>query len=247
MVASQSSVRSPAPNGRYRAPAPSALTKLFALCRSPPATLPALPIESQIWLPNGVNEVICSEPRRWPFPFRERQTRTDLGPPALEVLSPIPGVARPPSIIPHSILRTPFARSIADLARIRLLGPLAEHPIVCSHTCPSSSENSAGRPRRLLFAPTNNRRLIRHLRKTGNCTIKRARLPWTKIPLLPWGRVWPKTPITLEFIQQVLTKALSEIGYEAPQDVVKTNRESDPVSSRASSRATSPMKTNKIK
>ncbi|GBP13467.1 hypothetical protein EVAR_74676_1 [Eumeta japonica] len=27
--------------------------------------------------------------------------------------------------------------------------------------------------------------------------------------------------ITLEFIQQVLTKALSEIGYEAPQDVVK--------------------------
>ncbi|GBP68235.1 Nucleic-acid-binding protein from transposon X-element [Eumeta japonica] len=28
----------------------------------------------------------------------------------------------------------------------------------------------------------------------------------------------PKTPIMLEFIQQVLTKALSEIGYEAPQD-----------------------------
>ncbi|GBP11676.1 hypothetical protein EVAR_77796_1 [Eumeta japonica] len=32
----------------------------------------------------------------------------------------------------------------------------------------------------------------------------------------------PKTPITFEFIQQVLTKALSEIGYEAPQDVTQT-------------------------
>ncbi|GBP84902.1 hypothetical protein EVAR_60703_1 [Eumeta japonica] len=75
-----------------------------------------------------------------------------------------------------------------------------------------------------------------------------ASLPWTKIPLLPGaGGSGPKTPITLEFIQQVLTKALSEIGYEAPQDVVKTNRESDSVSSRASSRATSPMKTNKKK
>ncbi|GBP20899.1 hypothetical protein EVAR_80718_1 [Eumeta japonica] len=42
-----SSVRSPAPNGRYRAPAPSALTKLFAFCADRrPATLPALPIES---------------------------------------------------------------------------------------------------------------------------------------------------------------------------------------------------------
>ncbi|GBP41970.1 hypothetical protein EVAR_33774_1 [Eumeta japonica] len=39
----------------------------------------------------------------------------------------------------------------------------------------------------------------------------------------------------------------SVVGYEAPQDVVKTNRESDPVSSRVSSRATSPMKTNKNK
>ncbi|GBP12382.1 hypothetical protein EVAR_75807_1 [Eumeta japonica] len=37
----------------------------------------------------------------------------------------------------------------------------------------------------------------------------------------PWGgRSGPKTPITLELIQQVLTKALSDIGYEAPQDVV---------------------------
>ncbi|GBP69707.1 hypothetical protein EVAR_79940_1 [Eumeta japonica] len=37
-------------------------------------------------------------------------------------------------------------------------------------------------------------------------------LPWTKIPLLPGaGGPGPKTPITLEFIQQVPTKALSEI------------------------------------
>ncbi|GBP83464.1 hypothetical protein EVAR_103345_1 [Eumeta japonica] len=62
------------------------------------------------------------------------------------------------------------------------------------------------------------------------------------------GGSGPKTPITLEFIQQVLTKALSEIGYEAPQDVVKKLiARVTPVSSRASSRATSPMKTNKNK
>ncbi|GBP91096.1 hypothetical protein EVAR_22431_1 [Eumeta japonica] len=58
------------------------------------------------------------------------------------------------------------------------------------------------------------------------------------------GGSGPETPITLEFIQQVLTKALSEIGYEAPQDVVKKLiARVTPVSSRA----TSPMKTNKIK
>ncbi|GBP11391.1 Nucleic-acid-binding protein from transposon X-element [Eumeta japonica] len=62
------------------------------------------------------------------------------------------------------------------------------------------------------------------------------------------GGSGPKTPITLEFIQQVLTKALSEIGYETPQDVVKKLiARVTPVSSRASSRATSPMKTNKNK
>ncbi|GBP42835.1 hypothetical protein EVAR_83354_1 [Eumeta japonica] len=37
------------------------------------------------------------------------------------------------------------------------------------------------------------------------------------------GGSGPKTPITLEFIQQVLTKALSEIGYEAPQDVASSS------------------------
>ncbi|GBP98142.1 hypothetical protein EVAR_73011_1 [Eumeta japonica] len=251
------SVRSPAPNGRYRAPAPSALTKLFAFCadrrplrsaapRSPPRTLRPCrsrvrgaagaihttfrkPLRSNHWLPNGVNEVICSEPGAG-LSLQGTANRTDLGPPALGCSSPIPGVARPPSIIPSSV--PPFAGSIADLARIRVLRPLAEHPIVCSHTCPSSSENSAGRPRRL-FAPTNNRRL-----------------PWTKIPPCSPGAggSGPKTPITLEFIQQVLTKALSEIGYEAPQDVVKKLiAKVTPVSSRASSRATSPMKTNKNK
>ncbi|GBP08452.1 hypothetical protein EVAR_77150_1 [Eumeta japonica] len=125
-----SSVRSPAPNGRYRAPAPSALTKLFAFCadrrpatprpcrsrvsgaagRHTPQLIIIYYFRSNRWLSNGVNEAICSEPWRWPFPFRERQTRTDLGPPVLRCSSPIPGVARPPSIIPHSILRTPLAR-----------------------------------------------------------------------------------------------------------------------------------------
>ncbi|GBP89176.1 hypothetical protein EVAR_90314_1 [Eumeta japonica] len=86
----------------------SALIKLFAFCADrrpaaprdspgpadresaapPAATLHSLIIINYFrlnhWLPNGVNEVICSELWGWPFPFRERQTRTDLGPPALE-------------------------------------------------------------------------------------------------------------------------------------------------------------------
>ncbi|GBP42833.1 hypothetical protein EVAR_83352_1 [Eumeta japonica] len=40
------SVRSPAPNGRYRAPAPSALTKLFAFVQIAARDPPGLPIES---------------------------------------------------------------------------------------------------------------------------------------------------------------------------------------------------------
>ncbi|GBP59532.1 hypothetical protein EVAR_42438_1 [Eumeta japonica] len=39
------------------------------------------------------------------------------------------------------------------------------------------------------------------------------------------GGSGPKTPITFEFIQQVLTKALSEIGYEASQDVASSSSE----------------------
>ncbi|GBP93551.1 hypothetical protein EVAR_90117_1 [Eumeta japonica] len=197
----------PPRDGRYRAPAPSALTKLFAFvqiaARDPPSPADR---ESNRWLPNGVNEVICSEPGAGLSPSGNGKPGRTWDHRPWRCSSPIPGVARPPSIIPHSILRT------------RLL---AEHPIVCSHTCPSSSENSAGRPASSIVRPTNNRRLINTCATTGNCTIKRARLPWTKIPLLPWGgRVWPQNSITLEFIQQVLTKALSEIGYEAPQDVV---------------------------
>ncbi|GBP01484.1 hypothetical protein EVAR_22418_1 [Eumeta japonica] len=255
-------IRSPAPNGRYRAPAPSALTKLFAFVQIAARDPPALPIESRAashhaqliiiyyfrsnrWLPNGVNEAICSEPQALAFPLRGTANRTDLGPPALEVLL-ADTRCRPPTLHNPS-LHPPYPLlGLQTSSDTELLEPLAEHPIVCSHTCPSSSENSAGRPASSIVRPTNNRRLIDTCATTGNCTIKRARLPWTKIPLLPWGgRVWPQTPITLEFIQQVLTKALSEMGYEAPRDVVKTNRESDPVSSRASSRATSPMKTNK--
>ncbi|GBP89704.1 hypothetical protein EVAR_21314_1 [Eumeta japonica] len=168
-VIPDSSVRSPALNGRYRAPAPSALTKLFAFVQiAALRDLLALPIETS----PGAG-----------LSFRERQTRTDLGPPALRVLSPIPGVARPPSIIPHSILRIPFAS-----------------------------------------------------------------LPWTKIPLLPGGRVWPQNSHHVRIHTTGPTKALSEIGYEAPQDVVKKLiARVTPVSSRASSRATSPMKTNKNK
>ncbi|GBP52732.1 hypothetical protein EVAR_43933_1 [Eumeta japonica] len=120
-----SSVRSPAPNGRYRVPAPSALTKLFSFCADRrPATLPALPIESprRRRPPHSTtnNNLLFQRALALAFPFRERQTRTDLGPPALEgaprryQVSP----AYPPSL-PYSILRTPFARSIADLARIR--------------------------------------------------------------------------------------------------------------------------------
>ncbi|GBP95910.1 hypothetical protein EVAR_83550_1 [Eumeta japonica] len=54
------------------------------------------------------------------------------------------------------------------------------------------------------------------------------------------GGSGPKKQITFEFIQQVLTKALSEIGYEAPQELVnKLIARVTPVSSRASSRASS--------
>ncbi|GBP68383.1 hypothetical protein EVAR_99059_1 [Eumeta japonica] len=200
IVHSASSVRSPAPNGRYRVPAPSALTKLFAFCADRrPATLPALPIESPLRRrPPGstTNNNLLFQVKslatlrcqrgdlqragRWPFPFRERQTRMDLGPPALE------GAPRRYQVSPA-------------------------HPP--SSLTPSSVS-------RLLDSP---------------CS------PGA-------GGSGPKTPITLDFIQPVLTKALSEIGYEAPQDVVKKLiARVTPVSSRASSRTTSPMETNKNK
>ncbi|GBP97271.1 hypothetical protein EVAR_49074_1 [Eumeta japonica] len=223
-----SSVRSPAPNGRYRAPAPSALTKLFAFCADRrPATLPALPIES---------------PRRRRPPHSTTNNNllfqgtanpdgpgtTGLGgaPRRYQVSPAHPPSSLTPSSVPLSIplcVRIPARRA----PRIR----------------PAD-------PRRLLFAPTNNRRLT----PAQQPATVRSNAHGITQPTMdqdspaPLGReVWPQNSITLEFIQQVLTKALSEIGYEAPQDVVKTNRESDPVSSRASSRATSPMKTNKIK
>ncbi|GBP72336.1 Nucleic-acid-binding protein from transposon X-element [Eumeta japonica] len=105
-------------------------------------------------------------------------------------------------------------------------------------------------PRRLLFAPTNNRRLIRHLRDSRQLYDQTRTLTMDQdSPCSPGaGGSGSKTSITLEFIQQVLTKALSEIGYEAPQDVVKKLiARVTPVSRSASSRATSPMKTNKNK
>ncbi|GBP91809.1 General transcription factor II-I repeat domain-containing protein 2A [Eumeta japonica] len=206
------SVRSPAPNGRYRA-RPSALTKLFAFV-----------------------QIAAPRPSR---PCRSRRA------PALAF--PLQGTANPDGPGTTGLEGAPRRYQTTYRANI------AEHPIVCSHTCPSSSENSAGRLRRLLFAPTNNRRLIRHLRnnrqlydQTRTVSLKYI-YPYhgPRFPCSPKGGSGPKTPITLEFIQQVPTKALSDIGYEAPQDVVKTNRESDRPS-RASSRATSPMKTNKI-
>ncbi|GBP30767.1 hypothetical protein EVAR_82509_1 [Eumeta japonica] len=101
-------------NGRYRAPAPSALSySLFVQIAAPlrPATLTALPIESPLRRRpprSTTNNNLLFQPRRWPFPFRERQTRTDLGPPALEgaprryQVSP----AQPPSsLTPSSVPR----------------------------------------------------------------------------------------------------------------------------------------------
>ncbi|GBP24415.1 hypothetical protein EVAR_19291_1 [Eumeta japonica] len=129
-------VRSPAPNGRYRAPAPSALTKLFAFvqiaARDPPGPAdresarrrhaPQLIIyyfRSNRWLLNGVNKVICSEPRALAFPLQRTANPDGPGTTGLEgCSSPIPGVARPPSII-LTPCSTPFARSITNPARIR--------------------------------------------------------------------------------------------------------------------------------
>ncbi|GBP39838.1 hypothetical protein EVAR_29068_1 [Eumeta japonica] len=236
-----SSVRSPAPNGRYRALAPSALTKLLAFCADRrPATLPALPIESprRRRPPRSTTNNNLLFQRAWRFPLQGTANPDGPGTTGLEgaprryQVSP----AHPPSH-PSSVPRLQL--SIPLCVRI----PARRAPRI-----------RPADPRRLLIAPTNNRRLIRHLRdsrqlydQTRTVSLKHI-YPYhgPRFPC-PWAGGLAQNPITLEFIQQVPTKALSEIGYEAPQDVVKTNRESDPVSSRASSRATSPMKTNKIK
>ncbi|GBP67551.1 hypothetical protein EVAR_98604_1 [Eumeta japonica] len=138
----QSSVRALGPNGRPRAPAPSALAQQHFTCAfsvqiaAPlcPATLPALPTESPLrrWPPRftATNYIfIISDSNSLKFwnvtralAFPLQGTANPDGPGTTGLggcSSPIPGVARPPSIIPHSILRTPFARSIVDLARIR--------------------------------------------------------------------------------------------------------------------------------
>ncbi|GBP96932.1 hypothetical protein EVAR_77045_1 [Eumeta japonica] len=125
-----------------------------------PATLPALPTESPLrrwpprftatnyilfisesnhWLPNGVNEVICSVTRALAFPLQGTANPDGPGTTGLGgCSSPIPGVARPPSTIPHSILCSPFA-SIPLFAHLR------------------AELREAGPRRRLLFAPANNR------------------------------------------------------------------------------------------
>ncbi|GBP62143.1 hypothetical protein EVAR_46112_1, partial [Eumeta japonica] len=189
--------------GRYRAPAPSALTKLFAFCadrrpyapRDPPGPTDR---ESNHWLPNGVNEVICSEPWRWPSPSGNGKPGRTWDHRPWRVLLADTRCRPPTSIILTHHPPYPFARSIADPAGYGAVRPAYHGP---------------------------------------------------RFPCSPGaGGSGPKTPITLEFIQQVLTKALSEIGYEAPQDVVKKLiARVTLVSSRASSRATSPMKTNKNK
>ncbi|GBP81500.1 hypothetical protein EVAR_64209_1 [Eumeta japonica] len=232
-------VRSPAPNGRYRAPAPSALTKLFAFyadrrprpsrpCRSRVRGAAATPqliiyyFRSNRWLPNGVNEAICSEPGAGLSPSGNGKPGRTWDHRPWRCSSPIPGVARPPSIIPHSILRTPLAGSIADLARIR--SRTASIPLCVRIPARRAPRIRPADPRRLLFAPTNNRRLIRHLRNN------RQLYDQTHTPTMDQdspapgaGGSGPKTPSTLEFIQQVLTKALSDIGYEAPQDVASSS------------------------
>ncbi|GBP09581.1 hypothetical protein EVAR_76576_1 [Eumeta japonica] len=73
---------------------------------------------SNHWLPNGVNEVICSELSAGLSPSGNGK-RTDLGPPALG--APRRYQVSPALHYPHSILRTPFAGSIADPARMTVL------------------------------------------------------------------------------------------------------------------------------
>ncbi|GBP88543.1 hypothetical protein EVAR_21751_1 [Eumeta japonica] len=112
------------------ATAPSAQTKLrfFVQIAAPlrSATLPALPFESPLrrWplhsTATTTNTMICGVTRALAFPLQGTANPDGPGTTGLGGCSlPIPGVARPPSIIPHSILCTPFARSLADLARIR--------------------------------------------------------------------------------------------------------------------------------
>ncbi|GBP83139.1 hypothetical protein EVAR_90294_1 [Eumeta japonica] len=183
--------------------------------------------------PNGANEVICSETRALAFPLQG--TANPDGPGTTGIggcSSPIPGVARPPSIIPYSILRTPFASIHVYL--------------------PPSSGKPAGRPASSIVRLENNRRQLDTCAAVDNCTVECLR-PYVRIesPCPPGaGGSGPKKQITFKFIQQVLTKALSEMGYEAPQDLVnKLIARVTPVSSRASSRASSctasPIKTTK--
>ncbi|GBP44653.1 hypothetical protein EVAR_44181_1 [Eumeta japonica] len=170
------SVRSPAPNGRYRAPAPSALTKLFAFCADRrPATLPALPIESprRRRPPHSTtnNNLLFQRTRALAF-FRERQTRTDLGPPALEVL--LADTRCHPPTLHHPSLHPPY-------------------PVCWVYSRPSSDTE--------LLEP------LAYHGPRFPCSLGREGLA----PKLHHVRIHTTGP----------NKALSEIGYEAPQDVVK--------------------------
>ncbi|GBP72650.1 hypothetical protein EVAR_83160_1 [Eumeta japonica] len=171
-----SSVRALGPNGRPRAPAPSALsTTLLHIVFSVqiaaplrPATLPALPTESPLRRQpprstvnnifyhfrsnhekrNGANDVICSETRALAFPLQGTANPDGPGTTGLRgCSSPIPGVARPLSIIPHSILRTPFARILKTsiLKKTYKTTHRGSQPIVLTYTCPPSSGKPAGR------------------------------------------------------------------------------------------------------
>ncbi|GBP34197.1 hypothetical protein EVAR_30750_1 [Eumeta japonica] len=140
-----SSVRALGPNGRPRAPAPSALSTTLLHCvfcadRRPAAPRdPPGPADRESAAPPATT--LHTRHGRWPFPFSERQTRTDLGPPALEgaprryQVSP----AHPPS-------------SLTPSSVPRLLVP---------------GSRQAG-PRRLLFAPANNRNQL------GTCACDRG-------------------------------------------------------------------------
>ncbi|GBP87585.1 Probable RNA-directed DNA polymerase from transposon BS [Eumeta japonica] len=135
-------------------------------------------------------------------PSGNGKPRTDLIPPALEgapsrhQVSP----AHPPSsLTPSSV------------------------PRLLVHLRPSSGK-PAGRPASSIVRRENNRRLLDTCAAVDNCTAERARLYNTMDQHSPCppgaGGSGPKKQITFEFIQQVLTKALSEIGYEAPQELV---------------------------
>ncbi|GBP90031.1 Histone H2B [Eumeta japonica] len=104
--------------------------------------------ESNHWLPNGVNEVICSVTRALAFPLQGTANPDGPGTTGLGgCSSPIPGVARPPStssLTPSFPVCWVYSRPSSDTELIPLFAHLR-------------AELREAGPRRSLFAPANNR------------------------------------------------------------------------------------------